>query len=206
VKEVAGLIGAITPLIGLTVVVVLLVVYRRGVRRLFEGASRIRVGGVVDIEMMVATVAEGESKTIPQARLESVARQYDAVQSRLPGLRVLWVDDEPANNVAERQLLRHLGVVVQTALGTAEALDHLGRDDFDLILTDIGRADPDDSGTEMAVRIRRLDIRTPIVGYIGEVDQSRPHPAGFRALVDYPDDLLREVMNVAAARSETALH
>lgn len=204
-RDIADVIGAATPLAGLLLVVVLLVVYRKGVRRLIEGAGRVRVGGFVDIEMMVSAVADGEGKEIPAARLESVAKRFEDARPKMAGLRVLWVDDEPAGNVAERRMLRQLGVVVQTALTSTEAIDHLGRDDYDLVLTDIRRADPDDSGVDMARRIRALGFTTPIVGYVGEVDPERPHPEGFRALVDYPDDLLHEVMSVAERRVETGL-
>ena len=57
------------------------------------------------------------------------------------GSRVLWIDDHPHTVVAERRLLRALGVDVVTASSSSEAERTLESDnDFDLIITDIQRA------------------------------------------------------------------
>ncbi len=57
--------------------------------------------------------------------------------------RVLWVDDDPRHNVAETRLLRTLGVDIENALTTVEAVDRLHRDParFDLVISDWTRGD-----------------------------------------------------------------
>ena len=56
------------------------------------------------------------------------------------GSRVLWIDDHPHTVVAERRLLRALGVDVVTASSSSEAERTLeGDNDFDLIITDVQR-------------------------------------------------------------------
>lgn len=57
------------------------------------------------------------------------------------GSRVLWIDDHPHTVVAERRLLRALGVDVVTASSSSEAERTLESDnDFDLIISDVQRA------------------------------------------------------------------
>jgi CheY-like chemotaxis protein len=56
------------------------------------------------------------------------------------GSRVLWIDDHPHKVVAERRLLRALGVDVVAASSSNEAERTLDSDnDFDLIITDVQR-------------------------------------------------------------------
>lgn len=58
--------------------------------------------------------------------------------------RVLWVDDRPANNEAERGTLRTHGIVFDNVVSTAEALEQLLNERYDLVITDFGRAHSSD--------------------------------------------------------------
>lgn len=71
-----------------------------------------------------------------RARLSRLQEQLGAVR----GSRVLWIDDHPHGVVAERRLLRALGVEVLTAISSDAAEAILYNDnDFDLIITDVQR-------------------------------------------------------------------
>ena len=52
--------------------------------------------------------------------------------------RVLWVDDRPANNEYERKLLREHGIVFDNVVSTTEAIEQLGNEAYDLVITDLG--------------------------------------------------------------------
>jgi CheY-like chemotaxis protein len=73
--------------------------------------------------------------------------QIDALVAEVPRLgarprgtpRVLWVDDNPANNERERSLLRRDGVVFDNVVSTPEALEQLRMSSYDLVITDLGR-------------------------------------------------------------------
>lgn len=55
--------------------------------------------------------------------------------------RVIWVDDRQENILAERRLLRALGITVVTANSTEQALEIMQADnDFDLIISDVQRS------------------------------------------------------------------
>ena len=63
--------------------------------------------------------------------------------------QVLWVDDYPANNKAIMDVYRRLGVEFDLALDTQQALDHLSKKSYDLIISDIGRHPEHDAGIKM---------------------------------------------------------
>lgn len=58
--------------------------------------------------------------------------------------RVLWVDDRPSNNEFERKTLRPHGIVFDNVVSTAEAIDQLVNESYDLVITDLGRAHASD--------------------------------------------------------------
>ena len=58
--------------------------------------------------------------------------------------RVLWVDDRPSNNEIERKTLRPHGIVFDNVVSTAEAVEQLANESYDLVITDFGRAHSSD--------------------------------------------------------------
>jgi CheY-like chemotaxis protein len=77
----------------------------------------------------------------------TLGEQIDALVGEVPRLaarprgsqRVLWVDDNPANNEYERSLLRPDGIVFDNVVSTAEAIEQLSTSTYDLVITDLGR-------------------------------------------------------------------
>jgi CheY-like chemotaxis protein len=78
---------------------------------------------------------------IEQAR--SAITQAARVAPAIQGARILWVDERPQNNVYERRVLQGMGISVQLALNTKEAIYLItnGRENPDLIVSDMGRED-----------------------------------------------------------------
>lgn len=71
-----------------------------------------------------------------RVRLSLLQHQLEAIR----GSRVLWIDDKPQKILAERRLLRALGVEVVPAISSESAQTILENDnDFDVIVTDIQR-------------------------------------------------------------------
>lgn len=81
----------------------------------------------------------------------------------IPQVKILLVDDQPANLLALQAVLRDLGQNLVTARSGKEALRHLLEEDFALILLDVQM--PDMSGFETAALIRGRDKSryTPII-------------------------------------------
>ena len=105
--------------------------------------------------------------------------QIDALVGRVPHLavrprpvrRVLWVDDEPANNERERALLRPDGIVFDNVVSSAEAVAQLELGSYDLVITDLGRRGSSDrsrvAGRALLASPVVRDGGPPVVVYAG---------------------------------------
>lgn len=83
------------------------------------------------------------------------------VQATIPKKKILVVDDEPFVCEAVKMMLAFDGHEVTTANGGKEALDLLGSEKFDLVITDF--AMPNMKGDELAVAIKRRLPDQPVV-------------------------------------------
>jgi len=96
-----------------------------------------------------------------------------STMARLPrrAARVLWVDDRPANNEFERKLLRPHGIVFDSVVSTAEAIEQLVNESYDLVITDLGRQGSSDrSASAGAAFLDQPVIRDggpPVIVYAG---------------------------------------
>ncbi len=63
--------------------------------------------------------------------------------------KVLWVDDYPSNNEAIIDLYRQQGVEFDLVLNTDQALDYLAKEEYNLVISDIGRGSEPDAGVRM---------------------------------------------------------
>jgi CheY-like chemotaxis protein len=112
-------------------------------------------------------------------RLGSFSADIDTCVAAVPKLattprraaRVLWVDDRPANNEVERKRLRPHGIVFDSVVSTAEALEQLGNESYDLVITDLGREHSSDaSATAGAAFLDQPIVRhggPPVIVYAG---------------------------------------
>lgn len=69
--------------------------------------------------------------------------------------KVLWVDDYPSNNEAIIDLYRQQNVEFDLALNTVQALDYLFKEEYDIVISDIGRGSEPDAGVRMIREINR---------------------------------------------------
>ncbi len=124
----------------------------------------------------------------------SALRRARLVEVAVKGARILWVDDHPANNRSESQLLQVLGAEVQQVCSTEEALRQMPRTRFDLLLSDMDRDGVSDAGIRMLRQLGRE--APPVVFYVGRVDQSRGVPHGAFGIADRPEPLLHLILDV----------
>jgi CheY-like chemotaxis protein len=113
-------------------------------------------------------------------RRESFSDDVSALINAIPALasmprraaRVLWVDDRPSNNESERKTLRPYGIVFDNVVSTAEAVEQLANESYDLVITDLGRASSSDrSQTAGASFLRHPAIAQggpPVIVYANE--------------------------------------
>jgi PAS domain S-box-containing protein len=129
----------------------------------------------------------------------------------LEGLRVLVVDDEPDTRELLQMVLTSCGAQAVLAASAAEALEEIGRGQFDVLISDIGM--PEDDGYSLMAKIRRLPAdrggRMPaaaLTAYARAEDRVRALRCGFQTHVSKPvepSELIAVVANLAG-RTYTA--
>jgi CheY-like chemotaxis protein len=129
--------------------------------------------------------------TIPFASVEegaSVSLSADA--SPMGGLRILVVDDNPANRELATLLLQSQGAEVTTAENGGAALGRLSAQPFDAVLLDLRL--PDVDGVEILRRLRRADgpnQHIPVLAFTAELlPAGAPIREAFDGVVGKPID------------------
>ncbi|MEM8641024.1 MAG: response regulator [Cyanobacteria bacterium P01_G01_bin.54] len=111
--------------------------------------------------------------------------------------KILWVDDNPDNNIFEINLLQEMGIGVELFLSTDEAVEYLKTGDpIDLIISDIKRGEDDNAGYEFLdfLRGNQAYKDIPLVFYMGNVNwvqKDRVRKA--QGCADTPDALIRYI-------------
>jgi CheY-like chemotaxis protein len=118
----------------------------------------------------------------------TVLRRAELVHRVVAGAKVLWIDDHPAWNFYERKTLESIGASVQCVESTFSALSCLALEDFDLILSDIARAEGPSEGIAALPRINELAPESPVIFYVGAVQW--PHPKDAFGIASHPGELL----------------
>ena len=136
-----------------------------------------------------------------------VAKAVDAVTpttlQRARRATVLWVDDNPSNNIFERQALEALGATFVLSTSTDDALAVLKRRSFDLIVSDMGRPPDGRAGYTLLEKLRSLGDRTPFIIYsssrtLEQQDEARRR--GALGSTNRPDELFGLVLSALPAR------
>lgn len=100
----------------------------------------------------------------------------DTKRQRLRGVRILVVDDAQHIRDVFTMLLESEGAVVVTASSAREAIDAVGRAEFDVLLTDLGL--PDMPGERLIRKIVDSAKHRPRIVAVSGTDE--PHLSGAR--------------------------
>jgi CheY-like chemotaxis protein len=98
------------------------------------------------------------------------ARRVETVETRVPGARILLVEDDPRVRSATVDALEDLDYEPIACGSGAEAIDTFNAQDFDLVITDVIM--PEMTGPELIRHLKRTSPRDFAVlfvtGYVGE--------------------------------------
>lgn len=115
------------------------------------------------------------------------------IRSRLAGVSVLVVDDDPDAREVVAGILRHYGARVILATSAASALDALRREGADVIVADLGM--PVEDGYDLIRQIRDIDSKAvaavpaaALTAYTTDEDRQRALKSGFQAHLSKPVD------------------
>lgn len=89
------------------------------------------------------------------------------------GLRVLWIDDAPERNRRLIGSLRASGVELTVSAGYEAAVDALGADGVDVVISDVTRDGNSSAGFDDLHRLREGGYRGPAIFFTGRVTRSR---------------------------------
>jgi CheY-like chemotaxis protein len=153
-----------------------------------------------DAQAVIAQDAELANSIAGVLNDSSALRRARLAAAAIRGARILWIDDQPANNAWERRMLRELGAHVTAVTQTATALDCLGAEPFDVVLSDIARRDRRDEGLISLPQINAVAPRTAVIFYVGALDAKRGIPPGARGITDHPEELLHMALDALERR------
>jgi len=112
--------------------------------------------------------SDSELRTAAKAALAS----SKALPPGTPTRPILWVDDNPSNNTAMVESLNQVGVQVDIALSTAEAMQRLKLKNYCLVVTDMGRRENGayqaDAGEDLVKAMRAAGMTTPVYVFAGQ--------------------------------------
>jgi esterase/lipase superfamily enzyme/CheY-like chemotaxis protein len=91
----------------------------------------------------------------------------------LTGIRILWVDDFPRNNDIERRILTNLGATCDDVTSTERALEAIARESYDIVLSDLGRAEGTDAGVDLLQTLHERGVERPFIIYATRAAQLR---------------------------------
>lgn len=194
VDEVVKLIDAITRLLSVLIypAILLFILIRFGsvLREFFSNLGELTLKGAgfeasikrkqaeAAAALAAAAVSRGDGGGISGTAVRDAKVAADVVAEAVtPGIikraersTVLWVDDNPNNNIYERQALEALGVSFVLAISTEEALDKLRQQHFDAIISDMGRPPDQRAGYTLLEKLRSSGDLTPFIIYAGSKD------------------------------------
>jgi CheY-like chemotaxis protein len=131
-----------------------------------------------------------------------------AIESRLEGLRILVVDDEPDTGELLRRLLNHAGAQASVAASASEAIATVAAMRPHLLVSDISM--PEEDGFALMRRLRKGGLSIPAVAVtanVGYDDRDNALAAGFDAYLPKPintSELLRVLASLARSRGARA--
>ncbi|MGE3276604.1 MAG: ATP-binding protein [Vicinamibacterales bacterium] len=127
-------------------------------------------------------------------------------RTRLDGLTVLFVDDDPESRDLVSELLEEHGVLVTAVAGVPDAWEVFVTDHPHVVVTDL--AMPQEDGYSLLARIRALGIDegggTPVVALTAHArpeDRAAALAAGFQAYLTKPLDASALIATLAGLRS-----
>jgi CheY-like chemotaxis protein len=124
------------------------------------------------------------------ASFASAAQQTSATKNPavLQG-KILWVDENPTNNLSLSNAFQELGIKVIQVATTAEAIDQLKQSAFDTIITSMTRGGDHEDGLKFIAALQNLGVRTPVIIYAAQwasLNKGQEEKFGVQAITNDP--------------------
>ncbi len=135
-------------------------------------------------------------------RRSLIWRRAQRIREVLQGAHILWVDDHPENNIAERNILgSSFEMYVDIALSTDKAILMLQEknksgEHYDVVISDMERDGKHKEGEQLLKMMRKkhkMDV--PVIFYVGKYDPKKGIPPYAFGMTSRPDHLLHYIMD-----------
>lgn len=162
-------------------------------------------------QLAAAIVQQQQSKSPSDQPRRDVNRQFSrsldtALQTtskirveRTVGRTLLWVDDNPNNNVFEKQALAALGIIISDARSTDEAAALLRSQHFDVIVSDMKRGENAMAGYDLLSQVKTASASAPLIFYTNSANDALVEAAKQKGAFGETNNPERLLLLVASA-------
>jgi CheY-like chemotaxis protein len=170
-----------------------LAVFYRPLRRdVIPNLRSVRLPGGIEFGIGDRVQAAAKDRHVPLSHEDKsrIVRRLERAGPVIAGARILWVDDNPANNLNEATTLGTFGAVIRFAKNNREARELVDREHFDVVITDWRRpGEAEDAGKQL---VEATGGKPWTIFYVGE---ERPKPEQAFALTTQPHQLLHYTLD-----------
>jgi CheY-like chemotaxis protein len=150
-------------------------------------------GGIeVSLRERVTQAAEKQEVEVSEDDKSRIVRRLERSRSLLHGARILWVDDNPENNINEATILESFGSLIRFEKTTQEAINALAREQFDVVISDNERERQPKEGIRF---VKEIEGRPWAILYVGDYSPDLGTPPYAFAITDEPHQLLHYVLD-----------
>lgn len=173
--------------------VIVAIIGPRRIANAFVNARKISFAGVeIDLKGDLADVVQNKGVDVLPHLEGQVARRAQRSLALTQGARLLWIDENPANNAKETLLLKRLGLSIDRAASDTDAERALAGSAYDLVISSMTRKGNPEAGTDFLPKLLASIPAPPLIFYVGKV---RPVPVGAFGLTVRPDELLNLILD-----------
>jgi CheY-like chemotaxis protein len=194
---VAQLISIIPTVLWVAVIVAVILIFRPTIQAQIPRITGLKAFGVE--ATFVKEQLDRAAETAPagsQSDRNQVSRRAERIAPLLRNSLLLLVNDVPAEMFYVTRILRELNVDVDVVTSTAEALDALMRQPYDVVISDMRRGAVQDEGLRFIRESRARGIYRPTILSVGQFDPGRGTPPYAVGITNRVDELLNFVFDV----------
>jgi CheY-like chemotaxis protein len=184
--ELVKLVYILTPLVALLIWV--------SAQYILANAAEERAAAVVDLGK-----AMERDRPLPEEAKPYVETLRQALRIPLHRTGVLWLDDNPGNNVLEKRALQRFGLCFVEVASTDKAIEMLTRhrSAFSVVISDFRREADPRAGYGLLDEMKSRNLKVPVIYYVGEATEEQTKQArdkGAQNQVTDPMQLWSEVL------------
>jgi hypothetical protein len=196
---ISELINLIPTILWVSLILILVIIFYRPIKNsLLPNISSLNVMGVEAsfIQNQLEEVARAGEYTGEVENSGQVIRRAQKLVEVVKGSRILVVNDEPQEMSGFTRIFLILGIQVDVAQSTEEALTSLEKRKYDLVVSDLEREGVVDEGERFLKQAVAQNISQPTIFGVREFDASKGVPPYAFGITNRSNELLNLVFDV----------